>query len=115
MIEIDSTMTRASAYIFLYKIIRLAAAARLRGAMALELVAGKVWALPKPQRPVASAAVLVRVHAPRVRDHDHTHRARIYRDRGPRELLRNPLTRKPVARMLLHATSHSTGRKDQRA
>ncbi len=55
----------------------------MRGAVALELVAGKVWALPKPQRPVAAAAVLVRVHAARVRDHDHTHRARTYRDRGP--------------------------------
>ncbi len=28
-------------------IVRLAAAARLRGAVALEFVAGKVWALPK--------------------------------------------------------------------
>jgi hypothetical protein len=69
----------------------------LRGAVALELVAGKVWALPKPQRPVASAAVLVRVHASRVRDHNHTHRARTYRYRGPREPLRYPPTRKPVS------------------
>ncbi len=29
--------------------VRLAAAARLRGAVALELVAGKVWALPNPK------------------------------------------------------------------
>ncbi len=46
---------------------------------------------PKPQRPVAAAAVsLVRVQAVRVRDHDPTHRARTYCDRGPRELLRYP-------------------------
>jgi hypothetical protein len=32
--------------------------------------------------------VLVRVHALRVRDCDHTHRARTYRDLGPRESLR---------------------------
>ena len=72
--------------------------------VALELVAGKVWALPKPQRPVAAAAVLVRVHASRVRDHDHTHRARTYRDRGPREQLRYSPTRKPVSKdaALLH-------------
>ncbi len=57
---------------------RLAAAARLRGAVALELVAGRVWALPKPQGPVAAAAVLARVHARRIRDHDHTHRARTF-------------------------------------
>ncbi len=69
----------------------------MRGAVALELVAGKVWALPKPQRPVAAAAVLVLVHAARVRDHDHTHRARTYRDRGPREPLRYSQSRKPVS------------------
>ncbi len=69
----------------------------MRCAVALELVAGKVWALPKPQRPVATAAVLVRVHALRVRDHDHTHRARTYRDRGPREPRRYSPTRKPVS------------------
>ncbi len=68
----------------------------MRNAVALELVAGTVWALPKPQRPVATAAVLVRVHASRIRDHDHTHRARTFRDSGPREPLRNPPTRKPV-------------------
>ena len=76
--------------------VRLAAAARLRGAVALERVAGRVWALPKPQRPVAAAAVLARVHALRVRGHDHTRRARTYCDRGPREPLRYPPTQKPV-------------------
>ncbi len=60
----------------------------MRSAVALERVAEKVWALPNPQRSVAAAAVLARVHALRVRDHDHTHRARTYRDRGPKELLR---------------------------
>ncbi len=60
----------------------------MRSAVALELVAGKVLALPKPQRPVAAAAVLARAYAPRVRGHDHTHRARTYRDSGPREPLR---------------------------
>jgi hypothetical protein len=68
----------------------------LRGAVALELVAGRVWALPKPQGQVAAAAVLARVHALRVRDHYHTHLARTYCDRGPREPLRYPPTRKPV-------------------
>ena len=62
----------------------------------MELVAGRVWALPKSQRPVAADAVLARVHALRVGDHDHTHRARTYCDRGPREPLRYPPTRKPV-------------------
>ncbi len=62
----------------------------------MELVAGKVWALPKPQRLVAAAAVLARVHASRVRDHDHTHRARTYCNSGPREPLRYLPTRKPV-------------------
>ncbi len=95
--------------------LRLAAAARSRGAVALELVAGRVWALPKPQRPVAAAAVLARVHALRVRDHDHTRRARTYCDRGPREPLRYPPTRSPSARMSRYATSHSTGRKDPQA
>ncbi len=69
----------------------------MRGAVASELVAGKVWALPKPQRPVATAAVLARVHVSRVRDHDHSHQARTHRDRGPREQLRYPPTRKPVS------------------
>jgi hypothetical protein len=52
--------------------VRLAAAVRLRSAVALELVPGKVWALPKFQRPVAAAAMLARVHALCLRGHDHS-------------------------------------------
>ncbi len=55
---------------FIYTNIRLAAAGRLRSAVALELVAGKLWALLDAVQPlVGSTAVTARVHPAWVRRH----------------------------------------------